>query len=82
MKHEIIGVVCPKCGYTKSYALVTRQHYDGIYRRRECEKCGERFTTYEFTDDMVRRIKDRAVKIGLEEGKMRRKKNVRRGTDE
>ena len=82
MQHELLGVICPKCGYTKSCIITTRQHYDGLYRRRECEKCGERFSTYEFTDQMVRRIKDRAVKIGLEEGKMRRKKNARGGTDE
>lgn len=63
------GVICPYCGYNKSMVVDTRAHYDGIYRRRECDQCMKRFTTYEFTDAMVVKIKDKAVKIGIEEGK-------------
>lgn len=63
------GVICPKCGFDGSMVVDTRPVGDGIRRRRECSKCLGRYTTYEFTDDMVKRIKDRAVKIGLEEGR-------------
>jgi transcriptional repressor NrdR len=41
-------VECPSCGQS-SRVLETRGAEDGatIRRRRECERCGERFTTYE-----------------------------------
>lgn len=40
---------CPKCSSIKSSVVDSRQAEDGntIRRRRECEKCGYRFTTYE-----------------------------------
>ncbi len=40
---------CPYCSYTESKVLETRpSESDGsIRRRRECEKCGKRFTTFE-----------------------------------
>ena len=43
---------CPYCGYLDSKVLDSRAMDDGsaIRRRRQCEKCGERFTTYERLD--------------------------------
>lgn len=40
---------CPKCDYTNSRVVDSRPADDGraIRRRRECEKCGYRFTTFE-----------------------------------
>lgn len=40
---------CPFCGYEEDKVIDTRQIDDGtsIRRRRECLKCGRRFTTYE-----------------------------------
>ncbi len=40
---------CAYCGCTQSRVVDSRQNDDGtsIRRRRECEKCGHRFTTYE-----------------------------------
>ena len=40
---------CPKCGSLEDRVLETRQSKEGtvIKRRRECLKCGYRFTTYE-----------------------------------
>lgn len=40
---------CPFCHHTESKVIDSRESQDGatIRRRRECEKCGERFTTYE-----------------------------------
>lgn len=63
------GMICPYCGYGKSMVVDSRACADGIRRRRECDQCMKRFTTYEFTDAMVRKIKERAVKIGMEEGR-------------
>lgn len=43
---------CPYCGYLQSRVVDSRQNDDGasIRRRRECESCGRRFTTYERVD--------------------------------
>lgn len=40
---------CPHCGYNNSRVVDSRQTEDGktIRRRRECENCGFRFTTFE-----------------------------------
>ncbi len=38
---------CPFCGATDARVVDTRDVSDGIRRRRECEKCRQRFTTYE-----------------------------------
>ncbi len=38
---------CPFCGNKESKVIETRESEESIRRRRECEKCGRRFTTYE-----------------------------------
>ena len=40
---------CPYCGYSESKVIDSRPTDEGerIRRRRECLKCGKRFTTYE-----------------------------------
>ncbi len=38
---------CPYCGYHDSKVIDSRDINDGIRRRRQCLKCGSRFTTYE-----------------------------------
>lgn len=40
---------CQRCGHTNSRVVDSRPSDDGstIRRRRECENCGDRFTTYE-----------------------------------
>ena len=41
---------CPNCGYEESRVVDSRPltKDNGIRRRRECEKCRNRFTTYEY----------------------------------
>jgi len=43
---------CPSCGYEKSKVIDSRpvEESNSIRRRRECEKCFIRFTTYEIID--------------------------------
>jgi transcriptional repressor NrdR len=43
-------MVCPACDHPKSDVLETRASGDGIRRRRQCQACGERFTTHERID--------------------------------
>jgi len=40
---------CPYCSYAESKVIETRmsESDESIRRRRECEKCGKRFTTFE-----------------------------------
>ena len=38
---------CPYCGHDDSKVIDSRDVNDGIRRRRQCLKCGSRFTTYE-----------------------------------
>jgi len=38
---------CPYCYHKESKVTDKRESPDGIRRRRECLKCGKRFTTYE-----------------------------------
>lgn len=44
---------CPKCNSLKSSVVDSRQAEDGntIRRRRECENCHHRFTTYERVEE-------------------------------
>ena len=43
---------CPKCGYTEDKVVDSRSTADttAVRRRRECLKCGNRFTTYEYIE--------------------------------
>lgn len=45
---------CPFCGYEDSKVIDSRPTDEGvaIRRRRECIKCGERFTTYEKVESL------------------------------
>ena len=45
---------CPNCGCTESKVVDSRpsESNDAIRRRRECVKCGTRFTTYERREEM------------------------------
>jgi len=40
-------MICPYCGHPETEVLESRDSEDSTRRRRECEKCKKRFTTYE-----------------------------------
>lgn len=51
-EHSSRGPSCPHCGESSSNVKDSRQHEDNkkntyMRRRRLCNNCGERFTTYE-----------------------------------
>jgi transcriptional repressor NrdR len=45
---------CPFCGFTQDKVIDSRESKDAdsIRRRRECERCNKRFTTYERLDEI------------------------------
>jgi transcriptional repressor NrdR len=45
---------CPYCGFLQDRVVDSREskEADSIRRRRECEKCNRRFTTYERIDEI------------------------------
>lgn len=44
---------CPMCGYEDSMVVDSRPVDNGsIRRRRECKRCGKRYTTYEILDSL------------------------------
>ena len=45
---------CPSCGYKGTNVMDSRLNSDGtsIRRRRQCSKCEERFTTYEYIEEV------------------------------
>jgi len=45
---------CPFCGYQEDKVVDSRSTQEGsaIRRRRECLKCGKRFTTYEYIEEV------------------------------
>lgn len=46
-------MICPFCGANRDRVIDSREAADGgvIRRRRECEKCRQRFTTYERVEE-------------------------------
>lgn len=58
---------CPYCGFEESKVIDSRPADEGerIRRRRECQKCGKRFTTHEVIETVpivvVKRDKSREV---------------------
>lgn len=47
-------MICPSCGFSQSKVIDSRHVEEGnsIRRRRECENCKKRFTTYERIEDL------------------------------
>lgn len=45
---------CPFCGYQEDKVVDSRSSSEGasVRRRRECIKCGRRFTTYEYIEEI------------------------------
>ena len=65
-------MLCKNCG-CDTYTVETRERKDAYVRRRKvCEMCGEKFTTFEFTDDVVKEV------IELLEGRKHVIMNVRK----
>ncbi|HEA68227.1 MAG TPA: hypothetical protein ENI07_15615 [Desulfobacterales bacterium] len=49
---------CPKCKENNDKVIDSRPSDYGIRRRRECQDCKERWTTYEVTEDKLASSQD------------------------
>lgn len=47
---------CPKCGLRQTSVIDTRSHGTYRTRRRKCNHCGERFTTFEINGRAFRHM--------------------------
>ena len=47
---------CPYCGDSETRVIETREAGDSLRRRRECQACEQRFTTYERVEKQQLRI--------------------------
>ena len=64
---------CPFCNNLESKVIDTRaiDDYAAIRRRRQCEKCRKRFTTYEKVETMpIMLIKKDRTREGYERAKL------------
>jgi transcriptional repressor NrdR len=68
-------VHCPFCGADDTKVIDSRLAAEGdsVRRRRECQTCGERFTTFETAELVMPRIVKRdGTREPFDEGKLRR----------
>lgn len=56
---------CPACGGLRDKVVDSRQADDGasIRRRRECESCGSRYTTFERVEEVPLQVRKRSGQI-------------------
>jgi len=55
---------CPFCGYHSSKVIETRENDDAVIRRRrECDRCKKRFTTYERIEQITINVLKRDGRI-------------------
>ena len=65
---------CPFCSHPDTKVIDSRLAGEGaqVRRRRECEKCGERFTTFETAELVMPRIvKNDGTRVPFDEHKLR-----------
>ncbi len=53
-------MICPFCRFPDSKVIDSRPKVDRIKRRRECIKCGARFTTYEIIEKPMLMVEKRS----------------------
>lgn len=66
---------CPFCGHDKDRVVDSRTSQEGrsVRRRRECESCKKRFTTYEYVEDVsLTIIKNDGIREPFDRQKLQR----------
>ena len=67
-------MLCPFCSHSETKVIDSRLVSEGnqVRRRRECQECGERFTTYESAELVLPRvIKSNGARQPFDEDKLR-----------
>jgi transcriptional regulator NrdR family protein len=59
------SVSCPACRQVRSHVIDSRQTAEGVRRRRVCDACQRRFTTYEMVVDPAVFAKERQRAKGI-----------------
>ena len=58
LEGSIVAMTCPHCKHSRTRVIDTRgQPNNTTYRRRECLKCGERFSTHEIASVKLTRLR-------------------------
>ncbi len=65
MRREVTdgGIHCPYCGCTFSSVVNTEQIMNGIKRRRECQECGMRYNSFEYSANEERSLRQRQMEV-------------------
>lgn len=65
MADRVPSMRCPGCGNLRDRVVDSRQADDGrsIRRRRECESCGGRFTTFERVETALVQVRKRSGEV-------------------
>lgn len=65
MPGRVPAMRCPSCGDLRDRVVDSRQTEDGrsIRRRRECETCGGRFTTFERVETALVQVRKRSGEV-------------------
>ena len=53
-------MICPFCKFPESKVIDSRPKDDRIKRRRECNRCGARFTTFEIIEKPMLMVEKRS----------------------
>jgi transcriptional repressor NrdR len=56
-------MICPECGSDQLSCINSRPALDCVKRRRECIKCGHRFSTVEISVDRFTKLQAREAKL-------------------
>lgn len=75
-------LACPLCGDFHSIVTDSRGRIDSIRRRRQCLKCGQRFTTFETIEDRRSARRDLVLLIAEMEALLSAVKQVLARTDD
>jgi transcriptional regulator NrdR family protein len=69
-----MGQVCPQCGGDTG-VIDTRPYLDGVRRRRECQACGYRYSTLEYSVAYIEEL--RGGDVALEQRKAQKYDKIR-----
>lgn len=77
--------VCPSCQETDINVIDSRKAKvlgcDSVYRRRKCNVCGHRWTTYEIPEEFISRVYEERTQIDKIDEAIKRLEKIRQVSD-